>query len=613
MDIAIIEYQQDIDEALRYFLPQNCRYISVSAEASYHLSRRNIKFLTDEEILTPAEFKTIGNENFEIVGNWIRRLEETLQSKNSLFKERQFSPFRWHLYMLKILLDAVRTKRILIERLIEKENPSLIGAPVGTEPTRIHDHTLAFYKYDSLYGLLAQKITAGKGIEIKTWEKVVPLTKKTPLFDGIKLFSVIRIMKAFKIILESNNLLKQKNIKGNILLGNLCYDIAPLRQELLKDFNFYYYENNNPLCIRSLNSLLKLKLKTLSYKFPEIDIQGVFKTIKATGNPIEDEILGERVQSYAKGFIPILWEGLNYLESLDSQKNFKAYIHHAGASHSFYGLPVYYFNREKKPVIIIQHGSYGFALNRHTEYGEFGHDGYFFAWGDGIKEMYEKRKKGKCQIIATGSHLLEEIKKKSKPRKVISKVCYVPGIYRGYTAYYPNGQPCLDSKLFLMETNFLSALKPYLKRYQITYKVSPQASKESLLIGRSSMLDWIRENLPTINIESRMLESVIHEFDLFIIDFPTTILVQAAASGAEILVYAGNPYWTLEKDALEMLQRRAVVGFDEDDFKEKIKMVLDKGLVVSNIEDTAFLERYGIYLNDGKSLKRMAAKLCELC
>ena len=66
MNIAVIEYQDNIDNALKYFPSDDCLFLSVSTEASYHLSKRNIKFLTDEDVLTPVEFKKLGNENFEI-------------------------------------------------------------------------------------------------------------------------------------------------------------------------------------------------------------------------------------------------------------------------------------------------------------------------------------------------------------------------------------------------------------------------------------------------------------------------------------------------------------------------------------------------------------------
>ena len=604
MNIAIIEYQNDIDEALKYFPPHDCLYLSVSAEASYNLSKRHIKFVTDEDVLTPEEFKQIGNENFGITKEWIQHLEEILQSKDPIFSKRQFYPFRWHFYRLKILLDAVRIRRILVERLICKEKPLSIGAPVAAIPGKIHDHHLFFHKHDSLYGLLIQRIAAKKRIEVRTWKETKAVAGNFIIIDRIKTcLNLRRLISGLKKVLKTVYLFKIRRSRGNILLGKLGYDIAPIRQKLSDRFNFYIYKN--PLYVRSLKSFFKLKSGTQGNKFPEIRLKSIFNVLNVTGDSIVDEILGERVQTYAERFIPILWQGLNYLESVDCKKKFRAYIDSVGASDSFYGLPTYYFSREKKPVITVQHGAYGIALNQNTEYCEFGHDGWFLAWGDGIKEMYEERRKGDCKIISTGSHLIGEIRKKSMPRKIISKVCYVPNSYRGYGAYYPNAQPCLDSRMFILQTNFMLTLKSYSQRYQITYKISPTAARESSELGKDPMLKWLKETLPSVQIKSAPLESIIHEFDLFIIDWPSTTLVQVCATMAEVIVYTGNKYHVPTRKAIELLEKRAIVGKSEEDFQNKIRNVLEKGVVISNVEDTSFIEKYGIYKNDGKSLTRM--------
>jgi hypothetical protein len=608
MNVAIIEYKENIYEALRAFPLEDSLYLSVSAEASYELSKKNIKFLTDENVLSPQEFKEIGNENFVIVEKWVQKLEKTLQSKHQIFQEIEFYPFKWNFYRLKILMDAVRIRRILIERLIEKEKPLLIGTPVGAGPEIINDYHLFFHRYDSLYGLIAQKVALQKGIEFETWRKVEPNAPRDRTLDKMKT-SLKKLKWILRIVSGLVNLAHSK--QKNILIGSLGYDIEPLRQALQDKYNFYYYKN--PLEIRSLRLLNKLKPLVQNCELAELDIKGAFKTIKITGDSIIDEILGERIQSYAEKFIPILWKGLNYLESIDSQKNFKAFILAGGASNSSLGLPLDYFESKNKPVVVVQHGGYGFALNRITEYSEFGHNGYFLAWGIGINEMYEGHKKGTCKIIPTGSHLIEKINKNRKIRKFIKKVCYVPNLYRGYTGYYPNGQPCRDSMWFIMETNFLSALKPYQNKFQITYKIAPGAIKESPIFGRNPMLDWVKENLPEVRIESQPLQTVIHKFDLFIIDFPTTTLVQAMASGAEVLVYIGNFYHTPSGKALEMLKKRTIVGINEEDFIDKIKSVLDKGEIISDTEDTSFLEKYGVYLNDGKALERMVNQVLTLC
>ncbi len=65
----------------------------------------------------------------------------------------------------------------------------------------------------------------------------------------------------------------------------------------------------------------------------------------------------------------------------------------------------------------------------------------------------------------------------------------------------------------------------------------------------------------------------------------------------------------MTETALEMLQKRAIVGFNEEDFKNKIKYVLNAGKRVSDISDMSFLKKFGVHLDDANSLKRMAAQV----
>lgn len=606
MNIAIIEYESNVYEALQFFPPAGSLYISVSAEASYRLLKENIPFITDEDILAPDEFKQLGDENFIITEKWVRNLENILHTLFPSFTNDGFSPFQWHFYRLKVLVDAVRIRRKIIDRIIEKEKPSIIGVPPAISPQTIHDQHLFFHKFDSLYGLLTEKICEQKGIDIYLWEKNPPTKRRySKITDTIGDF--------YRILQRGLEMMRQSmafdNNKKNILLGGLGYDIAPLSQLLSKTFNLYYYQD--PHHIRSLQR----KEKIIYAQDDHVDFSSLdkhFRKIQVTGNKIESDILKARIAIYARRYLSYLWQGLYHLKNTDTKKNFKAFIHPAGASDAFYGLPVHYFTRERKPVFVVQHGVYGIGLNRHTEYCEFGHDGTFLAWGDGIKEMYEFRKKGKCEIISTGSHVIEKIKKGRKIRQSIHKVCYVPGIYRGYTAYYPNGQTCLDSRLFLLEISFLLALKPYQDKYQIVYKVPPGATKESKIFGKSPMFEWLKENLPHVTIESQPLTSVINDFDLIIIDWPSTTLIQAVASGAEVLVYSGSKYYSLCDEAVRLLNKRAVIGFSEDVFIQKIDEILKKGEIVSDVSDDLFLKKYGIYIDDGLQLKRMSDHFCKI-
>ena len=89
--------------------------------------------------------------------------------------------------------------------------------------------------------------------------------------------------------------------------------------------------------------------------------------------------------------------------------------------------------------------------------------------------------------------------------------------------------------------------------------------------------------------------------------------MQTLASGAEVVVYTGNPYHTPTRKAHELLNKRAIVGVDMNDFIIKIRDVLEKGYVTSDVYNMEFLNKYGVHADDNKSLLRMAESIKKAC
>lgn len=600
MNLFVIENQDDLRQAEGLSAAADAIFLSASAEASHALMQTKAKFISDENALSPDEFKRIGEENFQLAQEWINSLERKLQEEFPLSAGSGFYPFKWNFFRIKMLLDAVRTKKMIIERLIERFKPSLIVAHTGALPSLIHDFYLFFHRSDSLYGIIVKRVAEEKGIPAKAWEANWFETPGGNPCDwalkqrdnALKLGMLLR--------LSCGGFLAPK--RGKVLLGTIVYDVEHLTRSLSGEFDFYYYKK--PSAVFSLRNLSFLKPGYLDPGINGVNPDAAFGNVEVTNDRISDEILGARIDSYARTYIPLLWKELKFLEEIDREHDFKAYVHEAGACDAFHAIPVQHFQQKNKPVIIVQHGAYGYGLNRMTEYCEFAHNGYFFSWGDGIKELYEKRKRGRCEIISTGSPIIDNLRKRARPRPRIRRVCYVPTSYSGYFAYYPNGQPCLDSRKFIMEAGFLKELAPYLGRYEVWYKLPPGAGY-SPLFGRNPVFGWLKEFLPGVKVERRALLDVIRDFDLFIIDWPSTSLLQALATYAEVLVYTGNKYFEVSPQAMALLEKRAVVGSDEEDFKRKIRAVLDRGEIVSDTGNTGFLEKYATYLNDGCSLERM--------
>ena len=339
--------------------------------------------------------------------------------------------------------------------------------------------------------------------------------------------------------------------------------------------------------------------------FP-VELEARFLGLARTGSPAADAILDARIQAYAERHLARLWSGYQALAEADRRFDFRAYFHSSGATDADFGLPIAYFQAKKKPVFVVQHGGYGYARNRLTEHCEFGHDGTFLGWGEGVEGMYGALKRGTCRFVAAGSPGLERIRRSRRRSSRFERICYVPVSLRGQTAYLPHGQPFLDSGLFVETVRRLEALAPLLGNRELVVKMAPSELSPSALYGLNPLPGWVVAHLPRARVEARPLPEVIHDYDLIIIDWPSTTLLQACASGAEVLLIE-NPYHTLTPESRELLSPRAVLARDTKDFVTAAGRVLAGDKPVSDLEDIRFLLRYGLYKDDGRGLERMVA------
>ncbi|MFC1807228.1 hypothetical protein ACFL0T_02540 [Candidatus Omnitrophota bacterium] len=600
--VAVIEYKEDIDQALREFAAYDTIFLSVSGEASYYLMKENVSFLTEDDILSIEEFKKLGYENFKLTQDWVTSLEDRMLKEVPETKNLSLKFFRGHFYRLKILMDAVRIKHALFKRLISSHRPDIIGIPKAADPSRIHDHNLFFNRSDSIYGLVGERVSRALNIKYINWQKnhdypvAVDLLKKVTRFLGKKIEFLS------KLDFESVNSNKDKN---NILVSTANYDIGSLIESMSSEYDFYIF--NGPLQISELNTGKHIKLDTPNvYDSREQKVlEDIGRSICPTDDYVLDDILQARIASYIRNIYPICLSSVSYLQAVNIDKRFKAYLNIGGLQDVYASIPVHYFQSQKIPVVTIQHGAFGFALNEIVRYGDYGHDDFYLSWGDGVAKMYDKRKQGQCKIISTGSHLIQDIRNKRKPCKGIKKVCYMPNPFRANTAYYPNGQASTDSKLFLSEIRFLSELIPFQKKYDITYKAAPGWATYSKLLGVNPIIPWVKSKFSDIRILSCPLKSVINEYDLFIIEWPSTTLIQACATSAEIVVYTGNPYHRVEDEAMDLLRKRALIAQTEEDFVDSIRMVLNAGSLISDNIDDSFLFEYGICRDGNACLNRM--------
>ena len=105
----------------------------------------------------------------------------------------------------------------------------------------------------------------------------------------------------------------------------------------------------------------------------------------------------------------------------------------------------------------------------------------------------------------------------------------------------------------------------------------------------------------------------LHDADLFIMDHPSTTLVQALTTNKKIILYADRTFLRFDPHALELVKKRAVFSETREHFFKDMERVLGKDdWALPEPVNDEFLRGYGTYLNDGQSAERAVQTLIDL-
>ena len=185
---------------------------------------------------------------------------------------------------------------------------------------------------------------------------------------------------------------------------------------------------------------------------------------------------------------------------------------------------------------------------------------------------------------------------------------YVTNDLRGSSAYYPGGQSwSLDTAYYRLQRAILSLLERFHEDYDLWLKVPPTIDQNPL--AHSPIREWLKARGSRIAVEQRPLVHVIDEPALFIIDHPSTALLQCLATRAEIIVWTGSVHFNVLPDARRLLQQRATCCGTPEELLTAVEDKLRAGLTpyVPTAKDDEFLRVFGTFQHDGKSLERIQA------
>ena len=255
---------------------------------------------------------------------------------------------------------------------------------------------------------------------------------------------------------------------------------------------------------------------------------------------------------------------------------------------------------------VIQHGAMGHLKLPVIKYTDYINVDYTYVYGSATADFFNKEfiidseKKMACPI-PTGNPLLQRLyfEQRNKTKKSINSsiknVLYIDTHFTHEFYYY--GWNCYPSIWY-----------SHLQQKMVdVFKKTPNVNfYMKLYPGENTPLNPLRNHVADNNITNvtfldpnEKMSSSIDLADLFIIDFPTTSLLNCLCTNKPIIVYYNPQFLRMSETAQQLLQKRTMLCSDEEEFMKTIEdfCISDNWSDIKTPNDD-FLINYGLNAKD---------------
>jgi hypothetical protein len=268
-------------------------------------------------------------------------------------------------------------------------------------------------------------------------------------------------------------------------------------------------------------------------------------------------------------------------------------------------------HNSKIPVITWQHGGYGMTkLHPIIGYCDFINSDYHFVFGDGVIDCHhDDADKYGTELVSIGSSSLECVVsndiniKEDMGVQQRANILYVTSAYLQNDTNISTYPPTSDNLFWQTQKSIVDILGKYHGK-SITIKLHP--SNKGAHILESYVSDKGYSNFKFIRREKSFAE-LLQTADIVVIDLPFTTILQALTTKKPVFVYTGHVHYN--EDAYSLLSKRAVCFQNLNDYLCELNKYLDDGEYKADLNDTDFMERYGLSSKKNSSKKRAGKEL----
>jgi hypothetical protein len=266
----------------------------------------------------------------------------------------------------------------------------------------------------------------------------------------------------------------------------------------------------------------------------------------------------------------------------------------------------------KIPTLTYQHG--GFEGNcEYTIYDmtDLRQSDYRLVYGEGNAAYLQERKEQSAvacaKIIPVGSARLDAlretlemesdrsyVRQKLNVEESETLILYLPTSYQ-YN-WYMSRQAYLGVSYIELHAQVINVLREF-SQLRFVYKPFPEQPLDPIC-------QIIEASCPNCKVVLDMpVERLLQGSDAFILDIPSTGLLEALLTAKPILVFSDQRFIALRSEARTLLNKRVTLCETPDDFIDQLRLFLRRGdFEKLEYADREFLRAYGTFKDDGNSV-----------
>lgn len=636
--VILIESEKQLDMIVTGdYLDSNNRVVALTPEADYAAEKAGLHYSTIEELYSEKELIEKGIHNYQRVGRFCDALDQHIRGR--LGDEPLIDAFSTHhfFYHLKILFDALLNRAMMLNSAFTQLKPTEV-IYFETYPEPVQDDL--FFRKESVASHLAPLVAAKFGCTVTELPAVPSLSRQTmtvPESRNIswkhRCFQAVRrlpfgkwflsVVRRFKS--EGQTFLPTSAPNGpSLLLLDRRRDVGFVARRwkeqcigpvlTLGDMmavGAYDERREGTDSVQVQRADVERSLRRLwSDLKRDPDFSGYFEYENTNCFPAAER----RIFYFVTEVIPKFFAEAKKIDVCLRQFPVDVVLGTSPVAIPQIACMALARTRDI-PTVIHQHGG-GLGYNKQVmlEHLDFYFPKYVFCCGSGIVKYCTKplpsahrsEHKPRAIHLAIGSSALDDLaQQKESTRRTNDMlsgkrtVVYVTNAIHGATRYhsyhlYP------DIWYWRLQREIIQVCVQF-PEIDLLYKAFPN---ERL---KNPVEDWVQqENIPNCQIVRDIpFSNMLHVADLFIIDYPSTVLLEALTTNKKVIVFAGRRFIRFDPKATALLTKRVLFSKTKEQFLWDIEATLQEpDWTLPDPVNDEFLKAYGTHLNDGRSAWR---------